>query len=400
LGGGTFDVSIVDLSFGVMEVLASDGDTELGGADFDLMIAQSIKTEFLTEHGIDLSKKPLSWLRVLRASEEAKIRLSKEAEVEIVEEFIEEKDGVPLHLKTRLTRADFEGMIRGVLERTLQCVRRALKQASCDSSILDRVVLVGGSTYIPLVSQMLEEELHIVPQAWLNPETVVAQGAAIEAASLTGESLGTIMLDVTPHSLGLKCLNQYNMPENVILIHRNSSLPGVASRLFYKQYTEQECVEIAVYQGESTKIEEVTEIGNFKLDGLEDSEDPEICVKFEIDRSGLLQVTATDIGLSKKVVRTIQRKGESLTVSKNLADLKALRLHLEDTESTIETVEVESSQEEPSSSLSEDLIKKALAILEKKTLPPVDAEDLQSCVDAVKSGESPEKLEEILYYLE
>src|SRR3990167_751560 len=199
LGGGTFDVSIVDLSEGVMEVLASDGDVELGGADFDLMIAHKIRASFQQQHAIDLSKNPLSWNRLLRAAEKAKIRLSTESEADILEEFIEEKNGVHLHLQMRITRFEFETMIRSSLEKTLLSVRRALKEASCESSSLDRVILVGGSTYIPLVSQLLEQELGITPQAWLNPETVVAQGAAIEAASLKGESLGTILLDVTPH---------------------------------------------------------------------------------------------------------------------------------------------------------------------------------------------------------
>ena len=402
LGGGTFDVSIVDLSLGVMEVLASDGDTELGGSDFDLMIAQKIKSNFLTEHGIDLSKKTLSWLRVLRAAEEAKIRLSTEAQVDILEEFIEEKEGVPIHLKMSITRVEFEEMIRAVLDRTIQCVKRALKQASCEASSLDRVVLVGGSTYIPLVSQLLEKELGIAPQAWLNPETVVAQGAAVEGASLSGESLGIMMLDVTPHSLGLRSLDSMDMLKNVILIHRNTSLPCVASRLFYKQYSEQDIVEIIVYQGESSRIEAVTEIGRFNLEGLEESEDLEICVKFEMDRSGLLNVTATDIGLGKKVVYTIERKSGDLTASKNLADLKALRLQLVDTEAAIETVgeEVVLTEQPELLPLSEELIKKALAILEKGTLASSDVEELKTCIEAVKSGESSQRLEEILYYLD
>jgi len=301
-----------------------------------------------------------------------------------------------------LSRVEFEEMIRAVLERTIQCVKRALKQASFEASSLDRVILVGGSTYIPLVSQLLEQELQIVPQAWLNPETVVAQGAAVEGAFLSGESLGTILLDVSSHSLGIKTLRSYGLLENTILIHRNTVLPCVASRLFYKMYSEQDAVEIVVYQGESSNIEAVTEIGQFRLEGLKESQDSEICVKFEIDRSGLIHVTVTDIGLGKKVLHTIERKGESFTASKNLSDLKALRLHLKDTQDIIETVSEPSSPEETPSllTLSEELIKRALSILEKGTLNSSDVKELQSCIDSVKKGESSKKLEEILYYLD
>ena len=402
LGGGTFDVSVVDLSSGVMEVLASDGDVELGGSDFDLMIAEKAKAVFLEKHGIDLSQNPLSWLRVLQAAEAAKIRLSKEADADIKEEFIAEKEGVPLHLSLRITRVEFEALIRPVLERTVECVKRAMKQASIESSQLDRVILVGGSTYIPLVSQLLEKELLIAPQAWLNPEIVVAQGAAVEGATLAGESLGTVMLDITPHSLGTDCLNEFYIKKNDILIRKNTPLPCVASKVFYKMHPNQDVVNIIVYQGESDNPDRVTKIGDFSLDGLAESEEDAICVKFELDRSALLQVTATDVSSQKKISHAIERAPEEAMKSMNLADLKALRIEI----SNDEEIEVEGESNPlvkeimEKVSLTEELIQKALVLLEKDTLSFSDKEEVKNCLESVKTGESTKKLEELLYYLD
>ncbi len=402
LGGGTFDVSVVDLSSGVMEVLASDGDVELGGSDFDLMIAEKAKEEFLKEHGIDLSQNPLSWLRILQAAEAAKIRLSKESDADIIEEFIAEKKGIPLHLRLRITRVEFENMIRSVLERTIECVKRAMEQASIRSDQLDRVILVGGSTYIPLVSQLLEKELLIVPQAWLNPEIVVAQGAAVEGATLAGESLGTIMLDITPHSLGTECLNEFDILKNDILIRKNTQLPCVASKVFYKMHPNQDLVNIIVYQGESDNLARVTKIGDFELEGLGDSEGSAICVKFELDRSAILQVTATDVSSGKKIFHTIERSPEEAMRTMNLADLKALRIEVLDEE------EIEAEGEDnplvkevmEMVSVTEELIQKALEVLKKDTISFSDKEEIRNCLESVKTGDSTKKLEELLYYLD
>jgi molecular chaperone DnaK len=395
LGGGTFDVSIVDLSEGVMEVRASDGDVELGGSDFDLMIANEAKHQFLQKHGIDLSKNPLQWSRILRAAEKAKIRLSSESEAEILEEFIAEEDGIPLHLKVRITRAEFESWVRPVLERTIHSVRRALKQASCEPSSLDRVILVGGSTYIPLVGELLKEELGIVPQAWMNPETVVAQGASVESASLTGQSLGTIMLDITPHSVGIETLHDYFV-QNTIMIHRNAPLPYTTSRLFYKTHPAQDAVSIKIFQGESPIVEENQEIDTFLLEGLKESDGLEICVKMEMDRSGILHITATDVTTGKSISHTVKKESDSRMKTMKLADMKMLKLQSSETPITAAASEIETSAE--TVALDEKLIARALQTIGK--LPEEDRKELQETLEAVQKGESPEKLKELLYYLD
>jgi molecular chaperone DnaK len=377
-----------------MEVLASDGDVELGGSDFDLMIANKIKKDFFAEHEIDLSTNPIQWARVLCAAEKAKIKLSSEAEAEILEEFLAEKAGIPLHLKTRITRYEFEEMIRPALERTISSVDRALKQASCDASSLDRVILVGGSTYIPLVSQLLEEALGIAPQAWLNPETIVAQGAAIEGSCIKGESLGTIMLDITSHSIGIGAVKDFFV-ENAIMIRRNSSLPYSTSRLFYKTYPAQDAVEITVYQGESPFVEENEKIDTFRLEGLKESEGMGICVKLEMDRSAILHVTATDVDSGKSITHTIKKESASFVRSENLADLKMLKIQ----ENAASMPVTEDSQEDLVQ-VDEEVINRALQILNRDSLDEENKKELQEALELVKKGEPSDKLKEILYYLD
>ena len=402
LGGGTFDVSIVDLSDGVMEVRASDGDVELGGSDFDKILANRAKEEFLKEHGIDLSENPLSWMRLLRAAEAAKIVLSSESEAMILEEFIAVKEGVALHLKYRITRVEFENMIRGILERTIQSVKRAMAQACCEASMLDKVILVGGSTYIPLVTQMLEAELKIAPQAWLDPETVVAQGAAVEGATLAGKSLGTVLLDITPHSLGVKTSVEQSFFKNTILIRRNTTLPSVASKVFYRWHKEQDGVQIVVYQGESERIENNTEIGSFFLEGLSGNPDLEVCIKFVLDRDGLLHVTATDVSTGKAITHEIKRKMSSRLSKVSLEDLKALKIE-EDSEEEValdeDSLEIYGEEERSEMPLNEEMIQKALGLLSKGNLDSANVKELEKAIEEAKAGDSSE-LTELLYYLE
>lgn len=398
LGGGTFDVSIVDLSHDTMEVLASEGDTELGGSDFDLMIAQRANLAFIEQTGIDLSKNARSWTRLLQAAEKAKIRLSTESDATLIEEFIYEKEGQSHHLSHRITRVEFENMITKQLEKTLDSVKRAMTQASLTKEQLDRVILVGGSTYIPLVSELLQKELSIVPQSWIDPALVVAIGASIEASNHMGEKLGPMMLDITPHSLGLKVGTHSGFEfNNEILIRKNSPLPALVSRVFYRYYEEQDCVKIQVYQGESKNLEHNLKLGEFLLEGLSQSEDLAVHIKFQLDKSGLLHVTATDMESGKSNSHTLKRKATQRKQTVNLADICNMRIQAED---VILSEELACVEPEELTENHDDLIERACRLLVKKELDQTDAEELESAIAEKRANPDSEKLSELMYYLE
>ncbi len=403
LGGGTFDVSIVDLSHEVMEVRASHGNTELGGSDFDLMIYEKMCQHILKEHQVDISTMPAGKIRLLHAAENAKIRLSTEASVTIREEFLFEKDQFDHSFEYRITRAEFEEMIRPKIVETMGLVREALSQAHNQSKDLDRVILVGGSTQIPLVMQMLEKELNIVPQCNINPDTVVAQGAAIEAANLSGEKIGAYMVDITSHSLGVRCTDQYLTSYHDILINRNSPLPAVASRVFYKIFDETKKIEITVYQGESRDLQQCKLLGNFRLEDLTKKGKPEIFIKLELDQSALLKVTATEIGSGKSIQHVLKRMEKTdIQKSQSIADLKSVKLNVD------EELEVDAVQEEKSfleintTEIPPELERKVQSLLAGKTLDNSSREELEQQYASAKAGDggATEELENLVYYME
>ncbi|MBI1831940.1 MAG: Hsp70 family protein, partial [Planctomycetes bacterium] len=207
LGGGTFDVSIVQAQSGVIEVLSSHGDTQLGGDDFDELLFKHVVLKFQTEHGVDLSSNVISRARVLRAVEAAKRHLSFHPFVRLEEEFLAEKDGQALHLQMEISRAEYEGLIQPLLQRTMNCVQRALEDARLAPAAIDKVVLVGGSTRTPLVSALLEECLGQPAHQEVNPDLCVAMGASVQAALIAGDDVGAVLVDITPHSLGIRCLD-------------------------------------------------------------------------------------------------------------------------------------------------------------------------------------------------
>lgn len=327
LGGGTFDVSIVDFSSDMMEVRASHGDTELGGSDFDKMIANKIREAFQKEHGIDLHDDVTSWLRLLAASEKAKKTLTTEANAKILEEFIAQKEGQSLHIDFTLSRPAFEEMIKPSIEKTLVSVDEALRMANLKPEEIDRVILVGGSTMIPVVAQMLQTHLGIVPQAWVNPSTVVAMGAAVEAARLQGDEIAPLMVDVTPHSLGTSVVSDLGL-ENIILIPRGTPLPHTASMVFHKIYRGQKRVRVDALQGESSIPSANELLGEFFLEDLE-SDEMEILIKFELDKSGILHVTTTEVGSTKVATKTLKRKSSTRHKREGLADIESVRVAID-----------------------------------------------------------------------
>lgn len=419
LGGGTFDVSIVDFAEQLMEVKASHGDTELGGTDFDKMIADQARQAFLQDYGIDLAKDPLGWARLMRAAEAAKIKLSTEAMTDILEEFIAtDQEGKSLHLKYSISRLDFEKMIRSTIERTLISVRKAMEMAFLSAEQIDRVILVGGSTYIPLVSEILAQELAIVPQAWIDPATVVGMGAAIEAAKLSGQAIGPLMIDITPHSLGVECLEGDGSLINYILIRRNTPLPSVASHIFYKGFIEQGAIEVKVYQGESIHLHQNQFLGGFHLDGIEGG-GVEVYIKFELDRSGLLHVTASHLASGKQTQHTLRRVSHSRVKHASLADLQTVHLLTEELNEfneeqflleegdffTAESLIAEEGFEgeiEGVSREEQELLDRAKKISESPDLEEIDSKELLNELAAAQAGdkEALKRLADLIYYLE
>jgi molecular chaperone DnaK len=309
LGGGTFDVSIVQAQEGVVEVLASHGDTQLGGDDFDDLLLNLVCDRFQQEHGIDLRANLVSRSRILRAVETAKRQLSAHPFARIEEEFLAEKEGEALHLNMELTRGEYETLIQPLLDRTMDCVQRALDDANLIASVIDKVVLVGGSTRTPIISQLLEERLGQPPHQEVNPDLCVAMGAAVQSAIIAGADVGAVLVDITPHSLGIKCVDsQGGFPFEfhfAPIIHRNTALPASRSELFYTFHDNQTEVEIDVYQGEHDDVRHNHRVGRFMVQGLSrvPSGNP-LVVQLDLNLDGILKVSAREraTGLQKQVV--------------------------------------------------------------------------------------------------
>jgi molecular chaperone DnaK len=297
LGGGTFDVSIVRLEAGVIEVLASQGDTHLGGDDIDHLLLDFVADDFLKKHDIDLRKEPQAKFRLLQACEQAKIRLSEAETVAIAEEFIGEKNGQPLHVQISISREELDEMILPLIERTISCVSKALRDASMTIHQMDDLVLVGGSTRIPLVSSKLRDQFLRQPSRAVDPDLAVALGAAVQAAMLQGQSVGPVLVDMATHTLGIiACVSvSISGPEliNVPIIHRGSPLPARYEEAFSKMFDEQRQVEIEVLQGEHPEPNRNIPIGSLKLSltGDDDSH-RKVVVGFDLTLDGVLKVTA------------------------------------------------------------------------------------------------------------
>ena len=309
LGGGTFDVSIVQIEQGVVEVLSSHGDTHLGGDDFDQLLSDLVCDDFRREHGIDLRQSPSARSRVLRTVEEAKKRLSSESIVQIEEEFIAEKQGAPLHLRRELRREDYEELIEPLLAKTLKCVDESLADARLNATQIDKVVLVGGASRTPRVHELLEEQLGQPIHAEVDPDLCVAMGAAIQGGLIAGIDIGPVLVDITPHTLGIQVLGELDGRVSDYcfsrLIQRNSPLPASHSKIFTTVFDGQNAASIEVFQGEDDDARHNDPVGEFVLDGLADVDrGNEILVRFDLDLDGILKVSATEraTGRQKQLV--------------------------------------------------------------------------------------------------
>lgn len=310
LGGGTFDVSILELGDGVFEVLATAGDNRLGGDDFDQILIDYLVQEFKKDNGIDLSKDKMAVQRLKDAAEKAKKDLSGVTSTQISLPFITAGEAGPLHLEVTLTRAKFDDLTAALVERTMVPTRQALKDAGLTSAQIDKVILVGGSTRIPAVQEAIKKETGKEPHKGVNPDEVVAMGAAVQGGVLTGDVKDIVLLDVTPLSLGIETMGGVFTK----LIERNTTIPTSKSQTFSTAADNQPAVDIHVLQGERPMSADNKTLGRFQLSDIPPAQRgvPQIEVTFDIDKNGIVNVKAKDVGTGKEQNITIQ-SGSSLS---------------------------------------------------------------------------------------
>jgi len=342
LGGGTFDVSIIELDAGVVEVRASHGNTELGGDDFDQRLVDLLADRFMEEYHLDPRAEPRALARLNRAAETAKITLSSQPFAKVREEYLLTTEGRPMHLDVEVTRAEFEELIADLVEGTLVSFDSALQDAGMEAGDLNRILFVGGSTRIPLVWQMVAEHTGIEPETAINPDEAVALGAAVQAGIIAGAPLDAILVDVTPHSLGIEVAEwefgqvipgRYN-----ILIHRNTTIPTSRSEVYSALHPEQRAIEIKIYQGEQPVAARNTLLGDFMFDQLRPEAagiPPRITVQFDFDIDGIVHVSAIDRGSGKQARTSVRAARAKLTpgdIAGARASLDALELEAADSE--------------------------------------------------------------------
>jgi molecular chaperone DnaK len=416
LGGGTFDVSVVVVEQGVVEVKASHGDTQLGGDDFDQLLVDHAVLEFKKRHNVDLLKDAKTLRRLQVVMEAAKRRLSDEPYVTVREEYLDGQH----HLEFEITRDHYEEMIEHLLEKTLDCVHKALEDARLTPNQIDKVLLVGGATRTPLVQRLLQERLRLEPRWEINPDLIVAMGAAIQAGVIAGEKQHSILVDITPHTFSMAAVGWVGAYRDLLcvpLIPRNTPLPASKAEGFATIMDNQERVQISAYQGESTRPEENALIGEFFIEGL--SKVPagnQVRVHFELDLNGLLKVTATEkaTGLSKSVTMdTRSRKVMDLEEARrNIAALVgevAAEVPATPVVDVDEAGSPAAAEPEELLTTAKDLRKRGEALLQKN-ISPDDANEIRDLIhtsagaikdrDWAKLADSNDALSDLLFYLE
>lgn len=431
LGGGTFDVSVAQVENGVVEILSSHGDTELGGDDFDQLLLDHVCDAFASEQGVDLRQSAGTKARVIRSVEDAKKRLSFDAVTTIEEEFITEKDGKSLNLVMEITRAEYEDLIRPLLLKTLVCLDEALTDAKVQANQIDKVVLVGGATRTPLVRELLEERLGRPVHCEIEPDLAVAMGAAVQGGLIAGVDVGPVLVDITPHTLGISALGELHgfLSEHSFspIIERNTPLPASQTEIYSTVDDEQPAAEIRVFQGENRDARYNTFVGEFEIEGL--AKVPagnQILVRLDLDLNGILKVTATEraTGLAKHVVIDSATERFRKTQRSDAIDrLEAVFGTLDESYAPLGALEEDDADHAPFASADDDgmepglreAVESARALVAKaKSLEadanPEDVEelramlaDLQAAVDRGSENEirtALREVEDLVFYLE
>ena len=409
LGGGTFDVSVVNVQAGVVEVLSSHGDNHLGGDDFDQQIVNHIQEHIQALHGVDITQHSKALARISRAAENAKLLLSDEPFATIEEEYLFEHAGTPIHLSLELARSTYEEMIDDYINATMDAVHIALKGARLTASDIDEIILVGGSTRTPCIRERLFDEFGFEPHSEVDPDLCVAMGAATQAAMINGQQIDTVLVDVTPYTYGTSAigyLDGISYPYQFIpIIHKNSVLPSRKSEAFETYHDGQKVVEITIYQGEDPDALNNIKIGEFLVEDLKDVPAGNIItITLDLDLNGMLHVSAREkaTGLEKSITinNVISRfETEALHNAKQRIDSLFGQTDNGERDSATESEAVASAQQ---------LIKKAESLFD--TVSAEDREDMINLIETISTGiaegndqalaEPVAQLADIIYYLE
>ncbi len=393
LGGGTFDISILDVSEDTVEVKATNGDTHLGGEDFDLRIINWIIDEFKKDHAIDLGKDPLALQRIKESAEKAKIELSSTTETEINQPFITTTADGPKHLVMKMTRAKLESLVEDLVKKTIEPCKAALKDSGLEAKDIEEVVMVGGMTRMPLVQKIIKEFFNKEPNLSVNPDEVVALGAAVQAGVLQGDVKDVLLLDVTPLTLGIETLGGVATP----LIDRNSTIPTSKSQTFSTAADSQTSVEIHVVQGERAMAGDNKTLGRFILDGIPPAPRgiPQVEVSFDIDANGILNVSAKDkaSGKEQKITITSSSGLNEEEIEKMKQDAQK---HAEDDKKQKENIETKN-QAEATYIQTEKLLKESGDKMKDDDKKELEAklEELKQVKDSDKYDEMKTKMESL-----
>jgi molecular chaperone DnaK len=402
LGGGTFDVSLVEMVSGVVEVRASHGNTRLGGDDFDDLLAEHLRQAFEKQHGVDLRHDRKAMARLNRAAEKVKIELSTHPFAWAREEYLADKRGKPLHLEVEVSRREFEGLIDDLLGATRTSIQQALTDAKMAVKDLDKVLLVGGSTYIPAVWELVADATGLDPRQEVHPSEAVALGAGVQAAIIAGQPIEAILVDVTPHSLGIEVAEMtwrgWVDDRYSVLIHRNTTIPATREEVYSTLYPDQDTIHFQVYQGEQPIASKNTLLGEFKFTGLKAEREGELAkvtVQFNLDVNGMLQVKTHDRGSRRQTGITVTAMKERLSQDQISQAQKRLA-------EAVPTLALDEA--------GQALVDRARKLLADAELEPESAQDLVEALAMIdesrRLGDEPEmqswleELADLLYELE
>ncbi len=416
LGGGTFDVSVVTVQSGVVEVLSSHGDNHLGGDDFDRQIIEYLLAHLRETQGIDARVHGKSMARITRAAEQAKWALSDQPYVRIEEEYLLEQAGSAIHLSVELSRVEYEEMIEDYINATLDAVHIALKGARLTASDIDEIILVGGSTRTPCVRERLFDEFGFEPHGEVDADLCVALGAAIQAAMINGQQVDTVLVDVTPYSYGTSAIGEldgeYYPFMYVPVIHKNSALPSRKTEAFMTHHDGQEAVEVTIYQGEDPDALNNIKIGEFRIEGLRNVEAGNIItLTLNLDLNGILQVSAQEktTGLEKSItIKNALMRFESSALTTAQQRITSLFGHLESDPEALQNPASAAETASPEMAAARALIAKAESLFDR--IGDTDKEDMIDLIEiialCIENGDlaglakPAEQLNDIIYYLE